>query len=46
MMIEQSNLRILIVDDEKSIRSFLKTSLSAYGYSVFEATKGKEALSE
>ena len=43
-MVEQINLRILVVDDEKSIRSFLKTSLSAYGYSVFEAAKGKEAL--
>jgi two-component system KDP operon response regulator KdpE len=45
-MAEQANLRILVVDDEKSIRSFLKTSLSAYGYSVFEATKGREALTE
>ncbi len=43
-MEEQNNLRILVVDDEKSIRRFLKTSLSAYGYGVFEATKGKEAL--
>jgi two-component system, OmpR family, KDP operon response regulator KdpE len=45
-MAEQNNLRILVVDDEKSIRSFLKTSLSAYGYGVFEAAKGKEALTE
>lgn len=45
-MAEQNNLRILVVDDEKSIRSFLKTSLSAYGYGVFEATKGKEALTD
>ena len=45
-MVEQNNLRILVVDDEKSIRSFLKTSLSAYGYGVFEAAKGKEALTE
>ncbi|MFA5117333.1 MAG: response regulator transcription factor [Candidatus Omnitrophota bacterium] len=45
-MAEQNNLRILVVDDEKSIRDFLKTSLAAYGYSVFEATKGKEALTE
>ena len=43
-MTEQSNLRILVVDDEKSIRSFLQTSLTAYGYSVFEAARGKEAL--
>ena len=45
-MAEQNNLRILVVDDEKSIRSFLKTSLSAHGYDVFEAAKGKEALTE
>jgi two-component system, OmpR family, KDP operon response regulator KdpE len=45
-MTEQTNLRILVVDDEKSIRSFLKTSLSAHGYSVFEATRGKEALTD
>ena len=43
-MTEQSNLRILVVDDEKSIRSFLQTSLTAYGYSVFGAARGKEAL--
>jgi two-component system KDP operon response regulator KdpE len=45
-MIEQNKLRILIVDDEQSIRGFLKTSLSAYGYAVFEAAEGKEALRE
>jgi len=45
-MTEQNNLRILVVDDEKSIRSFLKTSLSAYGYVIFEAEKGKEALTD
>jgi two-component system, OmpR family, KDP operon response regulator KdpE len=38
------NLRLLVVDDEKAIRNFLKTSLSSYGYSVFEAATGKEAL--
>jgi two-component system, OmpR family, KDP operon response regulator KdpE len=43
-MSEQHNLRILVVDDEQSIRNFLRTALSAYGYAVFEATKGKEAL--
>ncbi|MCK9614169.1 MAG: response regulator transcription factor [Candidatus Omnitrophica bacterium] len=43
-MAEQVKLRILVVDDEKSIRNFLKTSLSAYGYTVFEAVEGKEAL--
>lgn len=45
-MVEQNNLRVLVVDDERPIRSFLKASLSAYGYGVFEAAKGKEALEE
>ncbi len=43
-MPEQDNLRILVVDDEKAIRSFLKTSLVSYGYSIFEAATAKEAL--
>lgn len=45
-MAEQASLRILVVDDEKSIRSFLNASLSAHGYSVFEAARGKKALTE
>lgn len=36
---------ILIVDDEKNIREFLKESLSSLGYNVFEASNGNEALS-
>ncbi len=43
-MAETPGLRLLVVDDEKAIRSFLKTSLSAYGFYVFEAASGKEAL--
>ena len=46
VMSKQSNLRVLVVDDEKAIRNFLKTSLSSYGYSVFEAATGKEALNQ
>jgi two-component system KDP operon response regulator KdpE len=38
------NLRLLVVDDEKAIRDFLKTALSSYGYSIFEAGTGREAL--
>ncbi len=43
-MTEKQSLRILVVDDEKAIRRFLKASLSSYGYNVFESATGKEAL--
>jgi len=43
-MTEKQNLRILVVDDEKAIRSFLRASLSSHGYNVFESANGKEAL--
>ncbi len=36
--------RVLVVDDEPAIRRFLHTSLSAHGYSVFEAINGQEGL--
>jgi two-component system, OmpR family, KDP operon response regulator KdpE len=36
--------RILVVDDEISIRRFLNTSLSVHGYEVFEVATGEEAL--
>jgi two-component system KDP operon response regulator KdpE len=38
------NMRILIVDDEKTIRRFLKTTLISHNYNVSEATDAKEAL--
>ncbi|OQY81751.1 MAG: DNA-binding response regulator [Chloroflexi bacterium UTCFX4] len=38
--------RILIVDDEPAIRRFLKTILTAHGYTVFEAARGEEAISQ
>ena len=41
----ESNLRVLIVDDERAIRRFLRVSLAAHGYTVFEAGSGREALS-
>lgn len=38
--------RILIVDDEPAIRRFLKTILTAHNFTVFEATRGEEAVSQ
>jgi len=43
-MAEKQSLRILVVDDEKAIRRFLKASLSSHGYNVFESATGREAL--
>lgn len=38
--------RVLVVDDERAIRRFLRASLTAHGYIVREAGSGEEALSE
>ncbi len=38
--------RILVVDDEKAIRRFLKTTLASSGFTVSEAANGHEALQE
>ena len=35
--------RVLVVDDEPPIRRFLRASLSAQGYQVFEADDGPSA---
>jgi two-component system KDP operon response regulator KdpE len=40
----EHSVRVLIVDDEPQIRRFLRTSLSAHGYQVLEASCGQEAL--
>ena len=37
-------IRILVVDDEPAIRRFLRASLPAHGYEVFEAGTGREAV--
>jgi two-component system KDP operon response regulator KdpE len=37
--------RILVVDDERPIRRFLRTTLTAQGYQVIDAASGEEALS-
>lgn len=39
----KNDLRILIVDDERPIRRFLRTSLSAHGYQIEEAQNAEEA---
>jgi len=36
--------RILVVDDEASIRRYLRAALSAQGFTVYEAANGQEAL--
>jgi two-component system, OmpR family, KDP operon response regulator KdpE len=40
----ETGLRVLVVDDEPAIRRFLRASLSAHGYQIFEAACGEEAL--
>jgi len=37
-------LRVLVVDDEASIRKFLRASLAAHDYQVYEAATGQDAL--
>lgn len=36
--------RVLVVDDERPIRRFLRASLTAHGFQVSEATSGQEGL--
>jgi two-component system KDP operon response regulator KdpE len=40
----EKGLRILVVDDERAIRRFLRASLSTHGFAVLEAATGEEAL--
>jgi two-component system KDP operon response regulator KdpE len=37
-------LRVLVVDDERAIRRYLRAALNAQGYTVYEASTGREAL--
>lgn len=39
-----NNISILIVEDEPEIRRFLRVTLSNHGFTLFEATKGAEAI--
>lgn len=41
---EIGETRVLVVDDEPRILRFLRTSLSAHGYTVITATNGEEAI--
>jgi two-component system KDP operon response regulator KdpE len=38
------HLRILVVDDDSAIRTFLRVSLTARNFDVFEAENGQEAI--
>ena len=39
-----SGMRVLVVDDEASIRKFLRVSLAAHDYQVFDVDSGRAAL--
>jgi len=41
----ETGARVLVVDDELAIRRFLRASLAAHGYAIFEAGDGQSALS-
>ncbi len=40
----EQGVRVLVVDDEPAIRRFLRMSLTAHDFEVFEAATGEEAL--
>ncbi len=40
----ENGLRVLVVDDERAIRRYLRAALNSQGYAVFEAGTGQEAL--
>jgi two-component system KDP operon response regulator KdpE len=41
-----ANERVLVVDDEQSIRTFLKVTLTSQGYETIEAVSGNDALTK
>ena len=43
-MVQSNKKKILVVDDEKAIRTLLNINLSKEGYSVIEAEDGEEAI--
>jgi two-component system KDP operon response regulator KdpE len=40
----ETGARVLVVDDESAIRRFLRVSLAAHGYVIFEADSGEAAM--
>jgi len=40
----EAGQRVLVVDDETSIRRYLRTALSAQGFTIHEAVNGQEAI--
>lgn len=42
----ETGQRVLVVDDENSIRRYLRAALSAQGFSIYEAANGQEAINE
>jgi two-component system KDP operon response regulator KdpE len=44
MIGKNSGARILVVDDERPIRRFLRAALTAHGFEVIEAATGQDAL--
>jgi two-component system KDP operon response regulator KdpE len=44
--ISHNGARILVVDDEQAIRRYLRVSLTAHGYELFEAATGHDAIQQ
>jgi two-component system KDP operon response regulator KdpE len=40
----ETGQRVLVVDDENSIRRYLRAALSAQGFAIYEAANGQEAV--
>ena len=40
----EAGQRVLVVDDESSIRRYLRAALSAQGFAIYEASNGQEAI--
>ncbi len=40
----ETGQRVLVVDDENAIRRYLRTALTAQGFTVYEAANGEEAV--